>query len=87
MALAGGSFFLIYNPLALGKDWFIQRNILNVAASKDGKNWKDIYQLENEKEGEFSYPTVIQASDRSIHIKYTVRRKVINHTILKIDKD
>ncbi len=87
VTLEDGSFILVYNPLFQGKDWFYGRNVLNVAISKDGENWKDIYQLENEKEGEFSYPAVIQAKDKSIHITYTGKRKVINHTILRIGRN
>ena len=87
VTLKDGSFILVYNPLLQGKDWFYGRNVLNVAISKDGENWKDIYQLENEKDGEFSYPAVIQAENKSIHITYTGKRKVINHTILRIGRN
>ncbi len=86
VTLEDGKFILVYNPLLQGRDWFYGRNVLNVAISKDGENWQDIYQLKNEKEGEFSYPAVIQAYDKSIHITYTVKRKTINHTILRIGK-
>lgn len=86
VALDNGSFILVYNPLLHGPDWFYGRNVLNVAISKDGINWKDIYQLENEKEGEFSYPAVIQALDKSVHVIYTARRKTINHVILKTNE-
>ncbi|MFH1195120.1 MAG: sialidase family protein [bacterium] len=84
VTLNDGSFVLVYNPLQKGEDWFNGRNVLNVALSKDGVNWKDIYQLENEKDGEFSYPAVIQASDGSIHITYTVNRRNIEHVVIKI---
>jgi alpha-L-fucosidase len=85
--LDNGSFVLIYNPLQSGKEWWLGRNILNVAISEDGINWKDIYQLENEEEGEFSYPAIIQAKDKSLHITYTGKRKAITHTILKINSN
>jgi alpha-L-fucosidase len=83
-SLPGGSFILIYNPLLQGKDWFYGRNVLNAAISNDGINWKDVYQFENEKEGEFSYPAVIRASDNTLHITYTLNRKNIRHTVLRI---
>jgi alpha-L-fucosidase len=83
VTLKDGGFILIYNPLLQGKDWFYGRNVLNAAFSNDGENWKDICQLENEKEGEFSYPAVIQASDGTVHITYTDRRKNIRHVVLK----
>ncbi|MEW6508233.1 MAG: sialidase family protein [Bacteroidota bacterium] len=82
VTLEDGSFILVYNSLLQGKDWFYGRNVLNVAISDDGENWKDIYQLENEKEGEFSYPAIIQASDKSIHITYTWLRKSIKHFVI-----
>ncbi len=85
VALDDGSFILVYNPLLHGADWVNGRNVLNVAISNDGINWKDIYQLENEKEGEFSYPAVIQALDKSIHITYTYNRKTIKYVVLKIN--
>ncbi len=85
VALKNGSFILVYNPLLHGAEWFYGRNVLNVALSNDGENWKDIYQLENEKKGEFSYPAVIQASDKSIYITYTYNRKTIKYVVLKIN--
>jgi len=87
VAMDSGKFILVYNPLLHGTKWFNGRNVLNIALSDDGKNWGNIYQLENEKDGEFSYPAVIQALDKTIHITYTSRRKTIKHFILKIDEE
>jgi predicted neuraminidase len=83
VALNDGRFVLVYNPLIKGPDWFNGRNILNVAISENGENWEDVYQLENEKKGEFSYPAIIQASDNSIQITYTYDRKTIKYIVLK----
>jgi alpha-L-fucosidase len=80
------TFILVYNPLIRGSNWFKGRNVLNVAISNDGINWKDIYQLENKDKGEFSYPAVIQALDKSVHITYTYDRKSIKYVVLKINK-
>ncbi len=82
VSLQNGQIILAYNPLIQGKDWFYGRNVLNIAVSDDGIIWKDIYQLENETDGEFSYPAVIQASDKKIHVVYTALRKTIKHVIL-----
>ncbi|MEJ2614522.1 MAG: exo-alpha-sialidase [Ignavibacteriaceae bacterium] len=84
VSLADGKFILVYNPLLHGANWFNGRNILNVAVSNDGINWKDIYQLENKKKGQFSYPAVIQASDKSIQITYTYDRETIKYVVLRI---
>lgn len=86
VTLDDGSFLLIYNPLLQGSDWFYGRNVLNVAISDDGLEWKDIYQLENEKDGEFSYPAVIQSADKTVHITYTDKRKNIKYVVLKLNK-
>jgi alpha-L-fucosidase len=84
VCMKSGNILLIYNPLAAGENWWNGRNQLNIAHSQDGILWRDIYQLENEKEGEFSYPAVIQADDGLIHITYTSMRKMIKHVVLKI---
>lgn len=84
-ALDNGNFILVYNPLRQGPDWFYGRNVLNAAISRDGEHWKDIYQLVNKKEGEYSYPAVIEGSDKLIHITYTDDRKSIKYVVLKIN--
>ncbi len=59
----------------------VNRTPLNAALSADGQQWKDVLELEN-KSGEFSYPAVIQARDKSIHITYTWKRQRIRHVVL-----
>ncbi|UJH90735.1 exo-alpha-sialidase [Antarcticibacterium sp. 1MA-6-2] len=83
VSLDNGMFLMVYNPLASGRDWFNGRNKLNLAVSKDAENWQDILQLENEAEGEFSYPAIIQGEDGQIHITYTYNREKINYVSLK----
>ena len=76
---------LVYNPQKGGGDWVNGRNKLNIAASVDGKSWKDVAVLENQESGEFSYPAIIQTSDGVIHVMYTYNRKSIKHIELTID--
>jgi len=83
VTLSSGLRVLIYNPLESGKDWVNGRNKLNVAVSIDGKNWKDVAVLEDQPTGEFSYPAIIQTSDKAVHVVYTANRKSIKHVELK----
>lgn len=68
---------LIYNPIEEG------RNKLALARSYDGKDWEQILMLEDEPEGEFSYPAIIQGKDESIHITYTYNRRKIKYVKLQ----
>jgi predicted neuraminidase len=82
VTLKDGRHVLVYNhvPSVLGK-WGGPRSPLNVAVSADGKTWQAAAVLESEP-GEFSYPTVIQAADGSVHVTYTWNRKRIKHVVL-----
>lgn len=72
---------LVYNHTVRRGPFPSGRNMLNVAISRDGQNWKPILTLERSK-GEYSYPAVIQASDDKVHITYTYHRKSVKHVIL-----
>jgi alpha-L-rhamnosidase len=79
ITLQDGRHLLVYNNCVAPS-----RSPLNVAISKDGKNWEPILELENEIGAEFSYPYVIQTADQKIHITYTWKRKKIKHVVLAI---
>ena len=70
---------LIYNPITRG------RNKLSVAGSLDGKEWEDLIVLEDQPEGEFSYPAIIQGKDGTIHMTYTYNREKIKYVHLKLN--
>jgi predicted neuraminidase len=77
VSLKDGRHLLVYNHLTTG------RNMLNVAVSDDGINWKPAVLLENDvKDKEYSYPAVIQSNDNMIHITYTWNRKLIKHVVI-----
>lgn len=78
VTLRDGRHILVYNNTKKG------RSPLNVAISTDGQNWQDIAVLENEPNGEFSYPAVIQSADGKVHITYTWKRKKIKHVMMTL---
>jgi predicted neuraminidase len=83
VTLKNGSHLLVYNHT----DWASRktnedREILNLAFSKNGADWKPFLVLENEKKQEFSYPAIIQTSDGKVHITYTWKREKIRHVVL-----
>ena len=86
VTLHNGWQLLVYNPLLAGKEWWEGRSVLRVALSADGINWKDAFTLEDHREGEYSYPAVIQTKDGVIHITYTHARSRIRHVQLKLNK-
>jgi len=75
VTLKDGRQLLVFNNTPKG------RSPLNVAVSKDGRQWDVKLDLET-KPGEYSYPAVIQASDGKVHITYTYLRKSIKHVIV-----
>jgi predicted neuraminidase len=66
---------LVYNHTAHG------RSPLNVAVSRDGRDWQAALVLENQP-GEYSYPAIIQTSDGLAHITYTWKRQRIKHVVV-----
>ncbi|KLT65775.1 sialidase [Pedobacter sp. BMA] len=84
VTLRDGRQLLIYNPLSAGKNWWEGRSVLKLAISDDGKNWTDIYTLENHEKGEYSYPAIIQDSNEVIHLSYTSIRKKIKYLSFKL---
>jgi hypothetical protein len=76
LRLADGRFLLVYNPSPTS------RAQLALAASVDGKAWRPVTMLEDESQGEFSYPAMIQSRDGQVHITYTWRREKIKHVAI-----
>ena len=76
--LNDGRALLVYNHSAPNGRG---RELLNVAASRDGIKWYAAMELENQP-GEYSYPAVIQTSDGRVHVTYTWRRRRIKHVVL-----
>lgn len=81
VTLKDGRQLLVYNHTARQGAFPSGRNMLNVAISEDGKQWKPAMTLERDR-GEFSYPAVVQTSDGKVHITYTYKRMGVKHVVL-----
>ncbi|PZX47588.1 sialidase family protein [Algoriphagus chordae] len=79
VTLKSGVQLLLCNPIKDG------RNKLSLLMSMDGINWEEIYVLEDQPKGEFSYPAIIQAKDGSVHMTYTYNREKIKYVALSLD--
>ncbi|MBL7872502.1 MAG: exo-alpha-sialidase [Cyclobacteriaceae bacterium] len=85
VTLQDGRQLIVYNHTRQKGEFPRGRNMLNVATSRDGVEWKVILTLER-SEGEYSYPAVIQTRDGMVHISYTYLRKSIKHVIIDPSK-
>ena len=81
VTLSNGLHLLVYNPLKNGKN---DRSKLSIAISINGNTWEDIYSLENNLKGEYSYPAIIESNDNRIHVSYTYDRKNIKYSVFEI---
>jgi predicted neuraminidase len=81
VTLQDGRQLLIYNHTIRKSEFPRSRNMLNLAISEDGKNWKPVMTLERQ-EGEYSYPAIIQSKDGLVHITYTFRRKSVKYVVV-----
>ena len=82
VTLQDGRHLLIYNHLGSGDSGWGRRGMLNLAISEDGRTWKKVAVLEQEKGAEFSYPAIIQAEDGLVHMTYTWKRQRIKHVVV-----
>lgn len=66
IALRDGTWLMVYNDLEKG------RNSLAVSLSDDeGETWNWTRHLEQQQQGQYHYPSVIQAHDGTIHVTYS----------------
>ncbi len=80
VTLSDGRHALVYNDFAtLPGTPKGPRSPLNVALSSDGLDWKRVLTLEDSPVSQYSYPSMIQGCDGTIHIVYTWRRQRIKH--------
>ncbi|HPK23633.1 MAG TPA: exo-alpha-sialidase [Candidatus Hydrogenedentes bacterium] len=80
LALQSGVWLLVCNDTTLG------RHLLTVYLSDDeGKSWHVSRRIEEAPEGEgnFSYPTLIQGADQTLHLSYSYRRSGVEGSTIK----
>jgi predicted neuraminidase len=85
VTLKDGRQLIVYNHTQRKGEFPSGRNMLNVAMSRDGVNWKVVATLER-SQGEYSYPAVIHTKDGMVHISYTYMRRSIKHVVLDAAK-
>jgi len=81
VTLKDGLHLLVYNHTVRGGPFPQGREMLNVAVSRDGKDWEAALILER-SQGEYSYPAVIQSQDGLVHITYTWKRRLIKYVVV-----
>lgn len=86
LTLKDGRHLLLYNHIGGNrpdrKDGWGKRNVINLAISEDGKEWKAAAIIEKADKGEFSYPAMIQTEDGLVHMTYTWMRKKVKHVVV-----
>lgn len=83
VTLADNRQLLIYNHTTKEGEEPKGRNMINLAISDDGINWKPVMTLENvPAESGYSYPAIIQTADGLVHITYTYVRQSVKHVII-----
>jgi predicted neuraminidase len=88
MTLKDGRQLLVYNHNIRTGSNNKGRSPLNVAVSKDGRDWSAALVLEDDPDAPsgFAYPAVIQTRDGLVHITYTWERKCIKHVVVDPQK-
>jgi predicted neuraminidase len=87
VTLADGRQLLIYNHSTKEGNQPNGRNILNLAISENGQDWKPVMTFENEPiEDGYAYPSIIQASDGLVHITYTYNRRSVKYAVIDPNK-
>lgn len=90
ITLKDGRHLLIYNHSTRKQKGMGHkgRGVLNLAVSKDGKNWEAALIIDyiDLPEKQYSYPSIIQTSDDLVHVIYTWHRERIKHVVIDPDK-
>jgi predicted neuraminidase len=83
VTLKDGRQLLVYNHTTSKGPEPRGRNMLNLAISSDGINWKPVMTLENVPvPAGYAYPSIIQGKDGLVHITYTYNRRSIKYAVV-----
>lgn len=90
VTLKDGRHILVYNHSTRNQKGMGHkgRGVLNIAVTRDGKNWEAALILDyiDEPNKQYSYPSVIQTADGLVHVVYTWHRTRIKHVVIDPDK-
>lgn len=86
ITLSNGLHVMVYTPCGLvaGTE-FGPRTPLVLGISRDGHHWTPILTLENQP-GEYSYPSIVQSQDGTLHIVYTFHRTHIKYVHIRLEE-
>ncbi len=83
VTLSDGRHLLIYNHSTKEGEEPKGRNILNLAISYDGIEWRPVMTLENEpNRAGYAYPSIIQSRDGLVHVTYTYNRESVKYALI-----
>ena len=85
VTLKDGRQLLIYNHTIRKGGFPNGRDMINLAISEDGIDWKPVMTIERQK-GEYSYPGIIQGKDGLVYITYTYDRQSVKHVVVDPSK-
>lgn len=80
VTMSDGRHVVVYNDTNVDG----RRSPLSIAISDDGEHWQKLLNIEPDDGKEYSYPSIIQASDDSLWVLYTWHRRRIAYAIIKI---
>ena len=85
VTLRDGRHVLIYNPFStLPGTKKGPRTPLQIAVSEDGEHWRPLLTLEDSPISQYSYPSIIEGRDGSLHCIYTWRRQRVAYKRIKL---
>ena len=76
-----GELYVVYNPVE--KNWGARTPLVISKSDDNGKTWSESVALED-SEGEYSYPSIIEAGG-FLHIVYTYQRKSVMYIKISME--